>query len=230
MLALRRPFDGANLVEVAALIAQGEPLEAARVALEESGHPEELRRLASSDGLLHPVPSARTKLTSIIEAYPVAQSDVAESQVAEAALANMLAGPLRPKEGSVVGTSGAEDASDEMTSSETSGNPSHTSHPPSAYSSVNYSIQSMSRGASTLGGSSLTSLTSASALAQAHSCIPQECPMLPVAFQPRPDLFHQLLQRLLADVPGTGLAGASVAFGMGGTGKVGNSYTPRLLL
>ena len=48
---------------------------------------------------------------------------------------------------------------------------------------------------------------------------PQECPAVPASFQPRPNLAELLFARVLADGPHVGLAGASVAFGMGGTGK-----------
>ena len=95
MLALRRPFDGANIVEMANLIDKGIPLAEARATLDASGHTLELRRLASSAGLLNPVPSERTKLSRVIEMYPP-PNEGPEADTAEAALANILAGPLRP--------------------------------------------------------------------------------------------------------------------------------------
>jgi hypothetical protein len=49
--------------------------------------------------------------------------------------------------------------------------------------------------------------------------IPLECPALPIAFQSRPDILEKLFPRVLAAAPHVGLAGATVAFGMGGTGK-----------
>ena len=101
MLALRRPFDGANLVKVAALIGRGKPLEEAHRALEASGHPEELKRLASANGLLHPVPGERTKLRRILEVYPPDANEGAESEVAEADRSDKL--PQKLLKATVIG-------------------------------------------------------------------------------------------------------------------------------
>ena len=96
MLALQRPFDGSTIVEVATQISRGEPSAAKQEALRASGHSLELQTLASSVGLPNPAPSSRTKLKVILETFPVEQSDKAESEASDAALANLLAGPLRP--------------------------------------------------------------------------------------------------------------------------------------
>ena len=225
-------------------------MEAAKIELNASGHSYELRQMASSAGLLNPTPSERTKLTTILERFPIALNDQRESEASEAALANILAGPLRPASLAPVGkrrsTSAAEvsDPSAESSNSSNSGflqSDSGTDRPrwdsgndrPHSYSSVSYSIRSTSYGPSeSLGGASgasgFESLTSAASFASRRASAPNECPLLPVAFQPRPDLFNQLLEWLLADGAGTGLAGASVAFGMGGTGKVRNPLCPAL--
>lgn len=71
LLALVRPFDGTNMMNTCMLISSGMPRPAARKAMEESGHPQELCALASSKGLLNPDPAARTKLNAVLADYPL---------------------------------------------------------------------------------------------------------------------------------------------------------------
>ena len=267
MLALCRPYDGSNSLQVYRLIEKGEPREQARTALELSGHPLELRQLASSSGLLNPQQGERTRLTRVLELFPLeAATDDADKEAAEAAEAitsNLLKGPLRPhslgsfrrrkkpvdddasssSSSSHLPASSASDTSSflgphqgrgsggrgsggggsrESSSHGAMGDP--TQSIAGSYSSVSYSITSESRVSSASRWSELTSLTSASSAermrtARMRSLVPQDCPALPVAFLPRQDLLDRLLPRVQADTATVGFEGASVAFGMGGTGK-----------
>ena len=221
MLALQRPFDGRTIVEVATQISRGELSAAKQEALRASGHSMELQKLASCEGLLNPAPSRRTELKVVLETYPVEQRDKAESEASEAALANLLAGPLRPiQRGLSFKRQHSGGVSDDSPSSSFGGETSEC-YGRDARSRSDSSVLRRSVEGS-IGTSNLISdpnVTRPVPFAHSRAAVPAECPGLPVAFQPRPDLFNQLLGWLLRDTASTGLAGASVAFGMGGTGK-----------
>ena len=198
-----------------------------------SGHPIEIRRLASSAGLLHPQPSKRTKLAEALRIYPLEQpsdeaDDLANHAAAEVALASLLKGPLRPE--SQRGGSmrrkpkKADDASSSSSGPHAPSSPSSQYSVTDPYASVGYSshgtLQSRSNMSAMSGWSGLTSLTSASGTAAATRVrTPHECPVLPAAFLPRRDLLNQLQPRLQAETATVGFSGATVCFGMGGAGK-----------
>ena len=235
MLALTRPFTGGNFMQIATAIGKGEPTAEAKMALDSSGHPPDLIELAGQRGLLNPNRAERTPLTTVIEMYPQAkdgEEEAAAEAAADSRVEKLHAGPLRPA--SQRGPTKL-DALLEGAGSDPRG--SQPGSVLSMASSYTPSTSSSYPGGSTIGGSSQvssyagsmassymesitsTALSSASAFSSRATAIPQECPVLPPAFQPRPDLAERLMPRILADGPHVGLAGATVAFGMGGTGK-----------
>ena len=52
----------------------------------------------------------------------------------------------------------------------------------------------------------------------AAAAVPSECPPIPVPFEPRLEMFEQLLARS-SDMAASGIAGATAIVGMGGSGK-----------
>ena len=238
MLALCRPFTGDNFMTIATLIGKGDPNPDAKNALELSGHPPELRALAGARGLLNPDRQERTPLAKVISLYPMeAKTKEEEDEDAQKddAVKRLLAGPLRPA--SQRGPTQLDILMENEStcpppscagsfcggSSSYAGSSCASSFAPSSYAgSSASSFRSGYSGASSSYMESVTSSTysSASAFARGQGAmVPNECPILPTTFLGRADIAEKMLPRILADGPHVGLAGATVAFGMGGTGK-----------
>ena len=191
MLALMKPFDGGTLLEVARQIGRGEPCERARRAIESCGHEPHLVRLASPIGLLHKESDRRTPLRAVLQRFPLNGADPADD------------GGCTPD---------SEARHDDLVRTLLQGPPlSHAGASEASAASTMHMVD-VAAAAAAAAPPQMPSLTARSLF------VPLEVPSVPMAFEPRADLTRQLSARI-ADPSARGLAGATVAFGMGGSGK-----------
>ena len=229
LMALYKPFDGPTLLAVAQRVQTGNPTRLARKGMDACGHSDELKELASATGLLHPQSTQRTSLTAILERYPPSVQDDADGeQQASCIRLTQLDGPLCPASTRRAQQVAPHKAVPKRRAVARGLMPSDVST--RTVGDIQLSSPSVSWQWPT-GGSSTSEST-------ANVCVPPECPVLPAVFEPRPQLSEQLLAHLrevhktLATPPAAAgpdraprralprcIDGATVAFGMGGTGK-----------
>ena len=193
MLALERPFEGTNMVNTMMLVGKGQPTSAASAALSAGAecYASELRLLVARSRLLHPDPRSRTSLREVAQQFPIPSDDGWRALIDSSVL---LAG-----------------LDDSQRTARLALSASCSS------SADSCSFQSQPRATASRAAAQQAVLVRA---AEQETAVPPECPALPRTYDARPALMSKLLARL-DDAAGrsSGLDGATVIVGMGGTGK-----------